>query len=236
MAGQPTPRGRRGRGDRVSGPFASAPKTVHLLVAFLLGAMLARQVMVREVHTIDEVRECGDVKQDQYGGKEVVLGLSDTDGLKTGSLKRIVDRAENGTVILTFANSKYKDSMVNWIANVERLHIRNYAVVCLDSELPKWLALHKGSCAYHLTGWKSGAWSVGGPNTCANEGQMHTPDDSLPMCKLACEQDVSCKAITWEKSHRKCYICSTGYQVRPSPLEAHEIHLKVCFFFAVFRK
>eukprot|EP01061_Rhynchopus_euleeides_P001393 TRINITY_DN10985_c0_g2_i1.p1 TRINITY_DN10985_c0_g2~~TRINITY_DN10985_c0_g2_i1.p1 ORF type:complete len:443 (+),score=119.05 TRINITY_DN10985_c0_g2_i1:49-1377(+) len=202
---------------------ASTPKLVHFLLAFVMGLLCARLLVSREVHVLDAVAQCGEVRQDQYSGKEVAVGYSDA-GLKAGSLKRILDKAENGTVILTFANSKYKDSMINWLSLVERQNIRNYAIVCLDSELPKWLAEHRGTCSYHLTGWKPGAWTLGGPNTCAAEGQRASPDETLPLCKLACEQDVSCQAISWDKAHRKCYLCPGGYSVRPSPLD--EIHLK----------
>eukprot|EP01064_Diplonema_japonicum_P037413 TRINITY_DN8744_c0_g3_i1.p1 TRINITY_DN8744_c0_g3~~TRINITY_DN8744_c0_g3_i1.p1 ORF type:complete len:429 (+),score=75.41 TRINITY_DN8744_c0_g3_i1:39-1325(+) len=198
------------------------PRWIHVGLAYVIGAMLTKLLMVKEVNTVDAVKECGEVQQDQYGEKEMPVGQGLE--LRAGSLKGIIDKAENGTVILTFANSKYIDSMVNWVAQVEKLGITNYAIVCLDTGLAKWFAQHKSRCAYILTGWKQGAWSTGGENNCTSPGQQPTIDSSLPACKQACEQDQDCKAITWNKGTRTCYKCSGSYNVRAN--SASEIHLK----------
>eukprot|EP01059_Diplonema_ambulator_P009756 TRINITY_DN19704_c0_g1_i3.p1 TRINITY_DN19704_c0_g1~~TRINITY_DN19704_c0_g1_i3.p1 ORF type:complete len:425 (+),score=93.54 TRINITY_DN19704_c0_g1_i3:44-1318(+) len=200
----------------------TSPRWIHVGLAYVLGALLAKFLMVKEVNTVDTVKECGEVLQDQYGMKErpVEQGME----LRAGSLKGIMDKAVNGTVILTFANSKYIASMINWLAQVDKHGITNYAVVCLDVGLSKWFAAHNYHCAYTLTGWKQGAWSSGGENNCTTPGQQPTTDDSLPGCKKSCEEDLDCKAVTWNKGTRSCFKCVGNYNVRANI--ASEIYLK----------
>eukprot|EP00754_Rhynchopus_humris_P036638 Rhum_TRINITY_DN18730_c0_g1::Rhum_TRINITY_DN18730_c0_g1_i1::g.168139::m.168139 len=218
---RPTKR-KNGRGQQ-SAACASTPRFAHIVLAAVLGALTAKQAArLREAPPSDATQHCGEVRhQEQFGNKEQQVGLSAR--LQSGNLKNILDKVEDGVVVLTFADSKYKESMINWLINVERQGITNYAVVCLDHDLPPWLAERKGRCDYVMTGWKEGAWSNGGSNTCAGSDQKPTADGSLGLCKMSCEQDTSCQAISWNKLHKLCYLCSAP---KYEPSVMHQVYIK----------
>ena len=216
---------KRKSGRQQPAACTSTPRFAHIVLAAVLGALTAKQAArLREAPHSDATQHCGEVRhQEQFGNKEQQVGLSAR--LQSGNLKNILDKVEDGVVVLTFADSKYKESMINWLINVERQGITNYAIVCLDHDLPSWLAERKGRCDYVMTGWKEGAWSNGGSNTCAGPDQKPTADASLGLCKMSCEQDVSCQAISWNKLHKLCYLCSAP---KYEPSVMHQVYIKVC--------
>ncbi|KAJ9450717.1 hypothetical protein DIPPA_20071 [Diplonema papillatum] len=186
-----------------------------LVLAYLSGVFLANLLVSREVVTDNLAALCNEKQSGGYK-KHRQVGLPSASD--PGSLSGIVERAQNGTVIMTFASYKYLSTMVNWLIHVEQHGITNYAVVCLDNELPTWFAKHRAKCAYVLPNWKKSAWSPAMANNCTPDGALPTIDNNLVACKISCEQDPECKAITWNDAARGCYKCFEDSIVRQNEI------------------
>ena len=198
-------------------------RSIHMVVAFVIGAVLAKILVVKEIPTVDFAVSCGEIRNDQYGTKEIPIGQDAQ--LKAGSLKHIMDKSENGTVILTFASSKYVGSLLNWLAQVDKLGINNYAIVCIDAEMASWLSVHKYRCDYQLVGWRRGNWVPGGENNCTRPNQAATFDTTLLSCKTTCESDTECLGVTWNPRDRRCFQCSGEYPLNMNG--ESEVYIKV---------
>eukprot|EP01062_Namystynia_karyoxenos_P073861 TRINITY_DN70685_c0_g1_i1.p1 TRINITY_DN70685_c0_g1~~TRINITY_DN70685_c0_g1_i1.p1 ORF type:complete len:433 (+),score=89.27 TRINITY_DN70685_c0_g1_i1:76-1374(+) len=186
-----------------------------IAVAFAVGAVLAKVFLVGEIQLPKPTRaagpeadDCAPPRPGKYQGeKELLIGQRPQ--LKAGALNDILERVDNGTVILSFGSAAYTAPLVNWLARLTDLGIRNYAIVCLDEGLMGWLNERKSRCQYMLTDWKHGVWTEQADTVC--EGGRRTSDNSLATCKSGCILDVDCRAIAWRS---QCMRCPKGYTTK----------------------
>lgn len=60
--------------------------------------------------------------------------------IDTQTLIRLASaRAERNTVVLVFADNRYKEVLLNWLVAVHRLSIKNYLVISLDEHIHRYL-------------------------------------------------------------------------------------------------
>eukprot|EP01061_Rhynchopus_euleeides_P022801 TRINITY_DN3722_c0_g1_i2.p1 TRINITY_DN3722_c0_g1~~TRINITY_DN3722_c0_g1_i2.p1 ORF type:complete len:539 (+),score=165.26 TRINITY_DN3722_c0_g1_i2:32-1618(+) len=144
----------------------------------------------------------------------------------TYSLDRIISRAVDNTVVLSFCSIKYLDPMVNWLSLLQKHGIKNWGLVCLDLALRQWLHEHNSECAYILKGWKHGVWDPEEPGgQCYNtEAPEHLGPMPLRKCKTSCEMDIECAAINYVAGNHSCAKCSGDFATRNAT--GFEYHVK----------
>ena len=77
-------------------------------------------------------------------------------------LDKIIPYVDNNFIVLGFADKRYKEIAINWVKYIDKLGIKNYVIVALDTEVFKYLTdleINVIMCEGHIskksgTGWR----------------------------------------------------------------------------------